>query len=122
MAYEIINTLRARSVIRVVGNTDITVMLTDLSVNTSVEDVTSASINHVISTSDGVVKVYRGDDATGVLVFESYGSCDLPLAQYDISIANSSTSNLFITNAGTSGTVILSVTKKATYAEPLTGI
>lgn len=122
MPYEIINSLRTRSVIRVVGNTDVTVTLTNLSVNTSIEDVTSAAINHVISTSDGVVKIYRGDNATGNLVFESFGSCDLPLSQYDITIANSSTSNIFITNAGTSGTVILSVTKQATYATPLTGI
>jgi hypothetical protein len=122
MPYEIINSLRSRSVVRVVGNTDVTIKLTDLSVNTTVEDVTSASINHIISTSDGLVKIYRGDNATGTLVFESYGSCDLPLGQYDITIANSSTSNIFVTNAGSNGTVILSVTKQAVYPTPLTGM
>jgi hypothetical protein len=51
-----------------------------------------------------------------------YQSNDLPLTQYDISLANTPSANLHITNSGTDGTVILSVTKSATYTTPLTGI
>ena len=51
-----------------------------------------------------------------------YQSNDLPLTQYDISLANTPTANLHITNSGTDGTVILLVSKSATYTTPLVGI
>lgn len=121
MAYEITNTLRSRSVLRVTGNTATRINLSQLSVNTQVETVETASINHVISSTDGIWRIYRGNDASGVLVLELFDA-DLPLSTYDIAIANASTSNIYVTNSGTGGTLILSITKQASYTPALEGI
>lgn len=122
MAYEIVNTLRSRSVLRVTGNTATRINLSQLSVNTQIETVETASINHVISSTDGIWRVYRGNDATGTLILELFDGADLPLNTYDISFANSSTSNIYVTNSGTGGTLVLSLTKQASYNPPLEGI
>lgn len=121
MAYEIINTKRSRSVIRITGNTATTIPLSSLAVDSN-EVITAASIAHIITTSDGWVRIYRGNDTSAPLIVSMYQSNDLPLTQYDISLANTPSANLHITNSGADGTVILSVTKTATYTTPLTGI
>ena len=121
MAYEITNNKRSKSVIRVVGNTATNVTLTALSTGAD-ETVTSASITGVHSSTDGSWKIYRGDSTSGVLVLELFGENSLPLTQFDVVVANSSTSNLHITNSGTGGTLILTVNKEATYSPALTGI
>ena len=46
---------------------------------------------------------------------------DFPLSQYDITLANTPTANIFVTNTGSDGTLILQVTKTATYSQGLTG-
>lgn len=122
MPLEIVNKLRSRSVIRLTGNTATLINLTSLSVNTQTEIVESASINHVICTGDGTWKVYRGNDATGNTILELRGESDWPLSQYDIVISSNATSNIYITNSGTVGTLILGMTKQARYPTPLTGI
>jgi len=121
MPYEIINTKRSRSVIRITGNTATTIPLSSLAVDSN-EVITAASIAHIMTTSDGWVRIYRGDNTSAPLIAAMYQSNDLPLTQYDISLANTPSANLHITNSGTDGTVILSVTKSATYTTPLTGI
>lgn len=121
MPYEIINTLRSKSQVRVVGNTATTINISNLSAATS-ETVESATISHIISTSDGVWSIYRGDNTSGVLVFQAYGTLDYPLAENDIVIANSSTSNIHVTNSGTGGTLILMLSKSTTYNPDLTGM
>jgi hypothetical protein len=123
MPYEIVNNKRSKSVIRVVGNTATTITLASLSSGAD-ETVTNASITHVMSQSDGAWKVYRGDNTSGELVLDltGAGNCDWPLAQYDIAIANSSSSNIHVTNSGAGGTIILVVNKIATYSPALTGM
>ena len=121
MAYELINTKRSRSVIRFTGNTATTIPLSSLAVDNN-EVITGASIAHIITSSDGWIRIYRGNNTSGELIASIYQSTDLPLTQYDISLANTASANLHITNSGTDGTVILSVTKTATYTTPLTGI
>lgn len=123
MPYEIVNNKRSKSVVRVVGNTATPINLSTLSA-ASDETVTAASITHVTSQSDGAWKIYRGDNTSGVLVLDltGAGNVDWPLAQYDISIANNATSNIFVTNSGTGGTLILTVSKTATYNPALTGL
>ena len=76
-----------------------------------------------ISTSNtGRWKIYRGDNASGVLIMTVGDGADFPLSQYDIAIANTPTANIFVTNTGIDGTLILQVTKTATYpAGVLTG-
>lgn len=118
MPYEVINKPRSRSLIRIVDEAAVTVQLAELETGVSGESVSGASINHIISTSNSAVAIYRGDSTSGNLVFTTDGTCDLPLAQYDISIGNTATANIHVTTPGT-GTVILSVTKLATYDETL---
>lgn len=120
MPFEIQNSVRTRSIVRIVGNTSTHINLSTLSTNTAIETVSAASINHVITSTDGWIRIYRGNNTAAPLVLELYGSNDLPLSQYDISIANTSTANLFVTNSSTTGgTVILSLTKSATYTVDL---
>jgi len=123
MPYEIVNNKRSKSVVRVVGNTATPINLSTLSA-ASDETVTAASIAHVTAQSDGAWKIYRGDNTSGVLVIDltGAGNTDWPLAQYDITIANNATSNIFVTNSGTGGTLILTVSKTATYNPALTGL
>ena len=124
MSYEIVNNKRSKSTIRVTGNSATTIQLSQLSTGAD-ETITSVSISHVMSQSDGAWKVYRADsavDANLVLDLTGAGNVDWPLSQYDITIANNSTSNLHITNSGTGGTLILSVSKSATYSPALTGM
>jgi hypothetical protein len=122
MAHEIINSLRAKTTIRVVGNTATTITLADLSVDANVETVTEAAIAQISSSSDGVWRVYRGNDTNGVLILEIPNYANFILYEFDVSFANSATSNVHITNSGTAGTLIMQLAKTATYNPPLTGM
>jgi hypothetical protein len=119
MAYEIINSKRSKSVITVTGNTATRINLTQLSTNTVTETITSAAIATVISTTDGIWNVYRGNDDTGTLVLSLVGNNYLPLVQGDIAIANTATANIYVTNSGTAGTLILQLSKAATFSTDL---
>ncbi len=123
---DITNSLRSRSVIRVVNtaaNDNTVITLSSLSANSALETITHAAITQVISTSNtGRWSIYRGNDASGVLIMTVGDGADFPLSQYDISIANTPTANIFVTNTGTDGTLILQLTKTAIYpAGVLTG-
>ena len=122
MPYEILNSKRSKSIIRVTGNTATRVNLSSLSTDLATETITGAAITHVMSTTDGFWKVYRGNDNTGTLVLDLQGSNDYPLAQYDIAIANTSTANIYVTNSGAGGTLILSLSKTATFNPSLTDL
>lgn len=115
MAYDIVNSNRSKSIARVVGNTATLMTLSELSSNANNETVTSASISQVFSSSDGTWSIYRGNDATGTLVMQLHGENTLPLSQSDIAIANNATANIYVTNSGTVGTLILQLSKTATY-------
>ena len=108
---DIVNTLRSRSVIRIVNtaaNDNTVITLANLSANSSLETVSQAAITHVISTSNsGRWKIYRGNDATGVLIMTVGDGADFPLSQYDITLANTPTANIFVTNTGSDGTLKL---------------
>lgn len=118
MPYDIVNTKRSRSVIRVVGNTATQINLASLSTGAD-ETITAAAITHVICSTDGKWNVYRGDNASGTLVLEVFDGSDWPLAQYDVTVANTSTANIHITNSGTGGTLIMVVNKTAVYSTDL---
>lgn len=121
MLYEIVNQTKSKSVIRLVGTGSQLITLANLE-KIATESVGSASIATVLAASNGTWKVHRGNDATGTLVLELPGGADWPLSQMDISVANNNTSNIFVSNSGSNGTMILTVTKSATYTEPLQGI
>jgi len=116
MPYEIVNSLRAKSLVRVVGNTATTITLSALAKDVK-ETVIGAEVAQVTAVSNGIWRIYRGDSDSGVLLLELPPSFShLSLYEYDISLANSSTANIHITNSGTAGTIILQLTKEATYS------
>ena len=122
MAYELVNSKRSKSSLRVVGNTDTLITLSQLSTNVVTEIVTGASISYVACSTDGAWKVYRGDNASGVLVLTIFGSHEVPFSQHDLAISNSASSNIFVTNSGTDGFIVMNLSKDARYTvDPDTG-
>lgn len=123
MPTTITNSKRSKSVIRITGNTATRINLNQLSTNTTTELVTAAEITHITSSTDGKWIVYRGNDATGEPVLTMFGENDVPFAQYDVSIAGANTgANLYFTNSGTDGTIVIILSKTATYTiDPDTG-
>jgi len=123
MPTTITNSKRSKSVIRITGNTATRINLNQLSTNTTTELVANAEITHVTSSTDGKWIVYRGNDATGEKVLSLFGENDVPFAQYDVSVAGANTgANLFFTNSGTDGTIVIILSKTATYTiDPDTG-
>ena len=115
MPYDISNSNRSKSIIRVVGNTATLIALSELSSNANNETITSASISQVFSSTDGTWSIYRGDNASGVLVMQLNGENALPLSLSDIVVANGAASNIYVTNSGTLGTLIIQLSKTATY-------
>ena len=123
MPTTITNSKRSKSVIRITGNTATRINLNQLSTNTTTELVANAEITHVTSSTDGKWIVYRGNDATGEPVLSLFGENDVPFAKYDVSIAGANTgANLYFTNSGTDGTILIILSKTATYTiDPDTG-
>jgi hypothetical protein len=123
MPYNIVNSKRSKSIITVTGNTatliNLSALSTEPSASPAIETISSASIGAVISSSDGFWRIYRGNDATGTLVLELKDSNYLPLTQSDISLANSANLNIYVTNSGTGGTLILQVSKDARFSTDL---
>ena len=119
MPYEIINTLKAKSTIRIVGNGGNThINLSSLAASSS-ETVSAASIAQVSACTNGIFRIYRGNSSAGVLIMEIPTFGHFVLYEYDISFANSSTSNVFVEHTGTAGTLVLQLAKTATYSTDL---
>jgi hypothetical protein len=123
MAYEIVNAQRSKSTITIVGNTATLITLSQLakdpSASPATELITSATIGAVASSTDGFWRIYRGDNTSGTLVLELKDNNYLPFTQTDIAIANGSSSNIYVTNSGTGGTLVLQVSKTATFTTDL---
>jgi hypothetical protein len=122
MPFEIINAVRAKSTIRIVGgaaNTQIN--LSALSASSD-ETVTSAAIAQVSTSTNGIFRIYRGNSAAGTLILELPTVSNLVLYEYDITFANNSTANVFVEHTGTAGTLIMQLSKTATYSPALTGM
>ena len=121
MAYDIVNSIRSKSTIYVTGTGATTIELNQLRANPTTETVSAAAITTVISSTNGTWTVKRGG-ASGTTVLELWGDHNINFAQQDITIANSSSSNIYVTNSGANGTLILQVTKTASYnVDPFTG-
>lgn len=115
MPYEVINSVNAKTTIRVVGTGNTLIKLSDLKKTVS-ENVVGASIVSVSSVSDGIWKIYRGDNASGTILLELPNSTNLKLYESGISLSNNSTANIYITNSGTVGSLLLQVSKSSTYS------
>lgn len=118
MAYEIVNTRKGSSIIRVVGADSVTATLNDLSTNTALEVVQSASIKRVTWSvpSTGNVTIARG--ATPNTVLELYGSGEIRLDDWGHSVANGATGNVVIT-VSVGGTCFVDLSKYVTYTTNL---
>ena len=123
MPFEIINAVRAKSTIRVVGGVANThINLSALSAQTG-ETVTAAAIAQVSTSTNGIFRIYRGNSAAGTLILElPSAATNLVFYEYDITLANSATSNVFIEHTGTAGTLIMQLAKTATYTPALEGM
>ena len=115
MPLNITNAIRSKSVITLTGNTATRINLSQLSTNTSIETISAAAIGLVASSSDGWWRIYRGNDATGELVLELKDSNYLPFTQTDVALSSNASANIYVTNSGTGGTLILQVSKTANY-------
>jgi len=116
MAYEIVNSRRASSIIRCEGASTINLALESLSTNTDLEIVSSASIKRIIWSTGGTVTVARGEPANTVLTL--YGTGEMRLDELGYSLANGATGNIVVTIA-TGGTCVMEVSKVATYSTDL---
>jgi hypothetical protein len=114
MSYEVINSLRAKSTVRIVGNTAITITLSSLAKDER-EVVTAAAIAQASGVTDGVWRIYRGDNTSGELILELPSFSHYQFYEFDSSLANTETANVHVTNSGTCGTMILQLAKTATY-------
>lgn len=122
MPFEIINAVRAKSTIRVVGGVANThINLSALSAQTE-ETVTSAAIAQVSCSTNGIYRIYRGNSSAGTLILELCTPANLVLYEYDITFANNATANVFIEHTGTAGTLVMQLAKAATYSPALTGM
>lgn len=122
MEKEIINSIRSKSTIRLVGTGNTLITLSDLSTNTSVETIDSAAIAQVSAVTNGIWKIYRGDSSSGTLIMEIPSYAHFVLYEFDVSFANSATSNVYVENTGANGTLIIQMAKSSTYNPPLTGM
>ena len=116
MAYEITNNKRGSSIIRAVEAGTYTITLNDLSTNTALEVVSSASIRRINWSTNGSITLARG--ATPNTLLQLFGSGESRFDDYGHLLANNSTGNVVITIA-TAGTVTLEVSKAATYTTDL---
>ena len=115
MPFELINSIRSPSIIRIEGTGTTTVALANLSVNAN-ETVTAANIKRINWSTNGNIQIVRNS----VPIASLHGTGEMRLDEYGYSIANNSTSSIVIT-VNTGGTVVLEVSKETTYATALTG-
>jgi len=115
MPFELINSIRSPSIIRIEGTGTTTVALANLSVNAN-ETVSSASIKRINWSTNGNIQIVRNS----VPIASLHGTGEMRLDEYGYSIANNSTSSIVIT-VNTGGTIVLEVSKETTYTTALTG-
>lgn len=118
MAYEINNVRRGTSTIRVVGAGTVTATMNNLSTNTSLEVVDSASIKRInwSCAPTGNVTIARG--ATPNTIYELYGSGEIRLDEWGSPSSNGATGNVVVT-IYVGGTCTLELSKSATYTQNL---
>lgn len=116
MPYEITNTLRNTSIIRVVDAGTYTIPISDLSTSGN-ESVSSASIKRIMWSTGGNISLTRNS----VPLLSLHNSGDMRLSDSGHVIANNSTSDIVIT-VTTNGSAVFEITKQAVYTQPLTGI
>ena len=115
MAFEITNTNRSSSIIRVADAGTTTIYLANLSSGAN-ETVTAASIRKVAWSTNGSIQIVR--NAVPILALHNAGT--IHFDELNHVIANNSTQPLVIT-VTTGGSLVLEVTKEANYTTGSTG-
>jgi len=115
MAHEVINTKRSSSIIRFV-DAGATVSLANLAYDAN-ETVTAANIRKLAWSTNGSIQIARN----GVNLFTLHNAGQISLDEFNYSVANNNTQSIVVT-INTGGSLVLEVTKEATYATPLTGM
>ena len=116
MPFEITNSIRSGSIVRVVDVTTANITLSQLAANAN-ETVTSARIKRVMWSTNGSISITRD----GVPILALHNSGDMRPSDSGHVFANNSTANIGITIV-TGGTAVLEISKEATYTTPLVGI
>ena len=114
--YEVNNTLRGTSTIRVVDPGTYTITLANLSANTQLETVSAASIKRVFWSSNGYIHIGRGATPTPMLAL--HGSGEMRLDDLGYTIANTNTGNVVVTVV-TGGSCVIELNKTTTYSTNL---
>lgn len=115
MAFEITNTKRSSSIIRVNDLGTTTVYLANLQA-TADETVTAADIRKVAWSTNGSIQIVRN----GVPILQLHNAGVISLDEFNHSIANNNTQSIVIT-VNTGGSLVMEVTKQATYTNGQTG-
>ena len=116
MPFEITNTQRSASIIRVVDAGTTTVSLANLAFDAN-ETVSSANIRRLTWSTNGNIQIIR--NSVPVLMLHNSGT--MMIDELNHSVANNSGSSIVIT-INTGGSMVMEVTKVATYATALTGM
>lgn len=116
MPIEITNSLRSSSLIRVEGIGTYYANLISLAVDSN-EVITSANIRRINWSTNGNIQIVRNGNNVTTL----HNTGEVKLDEWGHTLANNNTSNVVITVVS-GGTVLLEVTKSATYTTPLTGM
>ena len=116
MAYEVINSLRGTSLIRVVDPGTYTITLANLSSNTQLETVSSANIKRITWSANGYINIGRGATPTPMLSLHNAGQMYFDELGY--SLANTNTGNVVVTVV-TGGSCVIELSKQATYSTNL---
>lgn len=114
MSYEVVKSLRGSTIIRAEGAGTYTITLADMSTNTSIETVTSASLKRLNWTTNGSITIAR--NSTTLLTL--YGNGDMRLDEYGAALGNTATGNVVVTIAS-GGSIVMDVSKVATYSQDL---
>lgn len=114
--YEVNNTLRGTSTIRVVDPGTYTITLANLSANTQLETVSAASIKRVFWSSNGYIHIGRGATPTPMLAL--HGAGEMRLDDLGYTLSNTNTGNVVVTVA-TGGSCVIELNKTATYSTNL---
>lgn len=116
MPSEITNSLRSSSIIRVIDAGTYTANLVDLSANSSIETISSASIKRIMWSTSGSVAVARNEST----ILSLSGTGDMKFSEIGHSLSANSTYPIVVTIT-TGGTALIEVTKQATYNPALVG-
>jgi hypothetical protein len=117
MAYEIINTTRGSSIVRVVDVSTANLALTQFRGDPTTETIGSISIRKLNWSTNGSIEITRD----GVQLFKLSGSGEMRLDDYGGSVANTASGNLSV-QIFTGGCIVMEVSKKATYnVDPYSG-